>query len=95
MDEGFGLTPVEAAICKIPVLTTKEASLYEATRGLVHYYDKPKDYLELADKISSIIEKTDSVDELESISKKLKEAYSIDNSAKGYWKIFRGITRKG
>ena len=95
MDEGFGLTPVEAAICKIPVLTTKEASLYEATRGLVHYYDKPKDYLELADKISSIIEKTDSIDELESISKKLKEAYSIDNSAKGYWKIFRGITRKG
>ena len=41
--EGFGRTPVEAAICKIPVISTKETSLYEATQGLCNYVENATD----------------------------------------------------
>lgn len=40
--EDFGRTPVEAAIYKIPVISTKETSPYEATLGLCNYIDDTK-----------------------------------------------------
>ena len=45
--EGFGRTPVEAAICRIPVISTKETSLFEATQGLCSYVENPTDEKEL------------------------------------------------
>ena len=41
--EGFGRTPVEAAMCRVSVISTKETSLFDATMGLVNYVENAKD----------------------------------------------------
>ena len=94
MDEGFGLTPVEAAMCKIPVLTTKEASLYEATKGLVNYYNDPKDYVELSKRINELMKCRSDENRLAKISGELKKYYSIERSAIKYWTIFEKMLGK-
>lgn len=87
--EGFGRTPVDAAICKIPVISSKATSLYEATMGLVNYYENPTDSSELAEKIIEVINTPTSEDELNSISEKLVDAYSPKSVAEKYMKIFQ------
>jgi len=41
LQEGFGRTPVEAAMHRIPVITTKGSSLYEVTKGKLVYINDP------------------------------------------------------
>ncbi len=86
--EGFGRTPVEAAICNIPVISTKETSLYEATMGLCNYVENSTDENELADLIEKKLEKPDSKDKLAEIADTLKENYKPENLAKEYVEKF-------
>lgn len=86
--EGFGRTPVEAAICGIPVISTKETSLYEATQGLCTYVENPEDEKELADKIIDLIKNYPSEKTLSEIAQKLEERYQKENCAKLYLRIF-------
>ena len=51
--EGFGYTPIEAAICKTPVISTLAESLPDVTANLLNYYDPPFAY----DKLSVLINK--------------------------------------
>ncbi len=83
--EGFGRTPVEAAICKIPVISTKETSLYEATLGLCNYVDNAKDEKELAGLILKKLKQADSADKLSEIANKLTANYKPMQLAKMYW----------
>lgn len=86
-NEGFGRTPVEAAICGVPVISTKATSLYEATKGLVNYYEEPENVDELAEKILECLQKSD-VSNLKKISEELADCYSPKNCAKMYWDVF-------
>ncbi len=86
--EGFGRTPVEAAMCKIPVISTKETSLYDATMGLVNYVENAKDEKELADLILNKMNNPDSKEKLSQIADKLKSEYTPENCASKYWEIF-------
>lgn len=86
--EGFGRTPVEAAICKIPVISTKETSLYEATQGLCNYVENATDEKELAELILNIIENPPKARHLEEIAQKLKERYKKENCGKLYLNLF-------
>lgn len=86
--EGFGRTPVEAAICRIPVISTKDTSLFEATRGLVHYVDDSKNPQELADRIIEVLENPDSEEKLDEISKALLREYNPLNCARKYLQVF-------
>lgn len=88
-NEGFGRTPVEAAICRIPVISTKAASLYEATKGLVHYYENPEDDKELAQVILNCLQNPDTCEQLEKISQELSVAYAPETCAKQYWDILK------
>ena len=58
--EGFGRTPVEAAICNRPVISTKETSLFEATMGLCSYVENATDENELAKLILEKLNNPDS-----------------------------------
>ena len=85
--EGFGRTPVEAAICKIPVISTKETSLFEATMGLCNYVENAKDEKELAALMKDKIFNLDNTEKLNKISETLAKNYEPENLAKKYWEI--------
>lgn len=86
--EGFGRTPVEAAICKIPVISTKETSLYEATQGLCNYVENAMDEKELADTMLYLIKNPPAEKQLAETAQKLRERYKKENCAKLYLKLF-------
>lgn len=85
--EGFGRTPVEAAICKIPVISTKETSLYEATMGLCNYVENARDEQELASLMLEKLENPDSEAKLSETAGTLKANYEPVNLAKQYWEL--------
>lgn len=86
--EGFGFTPIEAALYNIPVICTKVSALYETTKGLLNYYDPPTDEKALSDVIRMVL--TAPVDEkkLHNISEIYKISYSQKTQAQAYIKLF-------
>lgn len=90
--EGFGRTPVEAAICKIPVISTKETSLFEATMGLCNYVEKAKDEKELASLIHEKLVNPDSAETLEQIARTLTENYEPERLSKRYMELFSKLS---
>lgn len=80
--EGFGRTPVEAAICKIPVISAKETSLFEATQGLCLYAENAKDEKEFAKLMVNTIENPPEEKKLSEIAAQLSECYNRENCAK-------------
>lgn len=87
--EGFGRTPVEAAICKIPVISTKETSLFEATMGLCSYVENAKDEKELEKLMLEKLTNPDSSEKLSEIAEKLQSNYEPTGLAKKYWEIMK------
>lgn len=91
VNEGMGRTPVEAMQCGIPVLTTKETALYEATLGLAEYCDNPFDEFEMAKRIGKILEHEKDEVKLQNISSKVTKEYSVENIWRKYQKIIDNI----
>lgn len=89
--EGFGYTPIEAAIHKAPVLTSKCGAIEEVTCQKVKYYNNPLDSDELADAIISILDNPPTKLELENISTFFAEKYSLENQANAYDNILKTI----
>lgn len=79
--EGFGRTPVEAAMLEIPVLTTRETSLPEATMELVHYYEPARDENALAEAILSVFSSPQSPEQRREIARILREQYAPERIA--------------
>lgn len=84
--EGFGYTPIEAAMLETPVLTSKETALYETTMGLLNYYEPAKDYKILANRIKEILANPPSQDELRNIAHMLTLQYDMCGQAQKVWK---------
>ncbi|MEP4147176.1 MAG: glycosyltransferase [Halioglobus sp.] len=74
--EGFGYSPIEAAIHEIPVVCSKEGALYETTRGLLNYYSPVDDAEQLAGKIENILLKKTCTEKLRKISREYMDVYS-------------------
>lgn len=90
--EGFGRTPVEACIAKVPVISTKETSLHEATMGLATYVEDPCDENELAELMLEKLAHPESEERLDFVSRTLLNAYSAETCAKKYLDIFEEMT---
>ena len=91
LSEGFGRTPVEAAICGIPVISSVSDSLQEATMGLLHYYQDATDEAELATLMLQVLQTPQKKEELEQISCKLQTEYAPFRMAEKYWEIFQKV----
>lgn len=76
LHEGFGYTPIEAAICGVPVISSTSEALKESTQGLLNYYEPANDYISLSKKIDEIISTPQSKASLDAIAEKLKKDYS-------------------
>lgn len=74
--EGFGYTPIEAAIHGCPIICSNIPSLYESTLGLAFYYGNPTDYRSLAKVISKVLSSNNS-DRVRNIAEEYINTYSI------------------
>lgn len=91
--EGFGYTPIEAAMQNTAVITSKETALFETTMGLLNYYEPPCDFVALSNKIYDILLNRPSEKQLINISETLEKKYSALNQAKSFNKFFNQITK--
>lgn len=73
--EGFGYTPVEAAMCGTPVICTRETALPEVTMGLVNYYEPALDHIALKNKIMEVLKNYPTKEQLKVISDTFKAQY--------------------
>ena len=90
--EGFGLTPVDAAIYKVPVICSNIDTLRETTMNLVSYFN-PEDESALATLMLGIIKNPPK--NLDFISNKLQDEYSVIQQAKRYINIFKQYEDNG
>lgn len=76
LDEGFGYTPVEAALCLCPVVCSRCGALPETTMGLADYYDDPLDDKMLADAIRMVLDRPKDLSSLRETASRYKDEYS-------------------
>ena len=77
--EGFGMPPVEAMIRGIPVVTTKETSIYEVTQGKAIYVGMPQNASEWLHTIRNI----------SGMKKSFVNQYDICSIADKYFELFK------
>ena len=92
--EGFGWTPIEAAVLKTPVLVSDIPALREVTCGRIETFD-PHSPKQLAEKILNKISSPDSDDKLEELSQFFLEEYSLDTQIRQFTDvILKALGRK-
>lgn len=89
--EGFGMTPVEAMGMGIPVISSKETALPEATKNLANYYEPPEDTNALADQIRQVLHNGLDEKELEAIRNKMTQSYDYRTIAQQYYDFFTDV----
>ncbi|MCR8912775.1 glycosyltransferase family 4 protein [Barnesiella sp. ET7] len=89
--EGFGFTPIEAALYEIPVICSKESALVETTKGLLNYYEPATDEKKLAETILQLINNPIDKAVLSSISLEYINSYSTKNQAGQFIALFNTI----
>ncbi len=82
LHEGFGYTPIEAAICGTPVICTKETALPEVTMGMLNYYEPALDFIALKNRIQEVLENYPTKEQLKKISDTFKAEYENVKQAK-------------
>ena len=85
--EGFVRGPIEAALHGIPVLTSKETSLYEVTMGLLEYVTEPTDAEEMAQHMLRILSNGPTYD-IQQVKKIYLKAYAPETVAASLWDVF-------
>lgn len=85
--EGFGLTPIEAAVYKCPVIVSNIKTLVEVTDNKVGTFN-PISIRSIADSIMRIISNPPTRDERESLSNYFKQKYSLRNQINAYLYYF-------
>lgn len=86
--EGFGYTPIEAAICKCPVICSMCEALPDTTQNLVNYYTPPLDEVALSQAILQILKTPPSYNKLAEISTILRQKYSPTKQIKSFLSLF-------
>lgn len=89
LKEGFGYTPIEAAMCGCPVVSTKCEALGDTTRNLLFYYNPPLDEYALAEQVMFLVKNPPSERRLQLISEEYKRVYSEYKQIKCLLKIIQ------
>ena len=85
--EGFGYTPIEAAIYKCPVISTKCEALSDTTQDKFIYLDSPFDDLRLSSLIQDVLCKKEDKDSLVKKADFFKKKYNVINQKNEILKI--------
>lgn len=95
LNEGFGRTPIEAAMHRIPVISSRCDSLPEVTMEMLYYYDPPCDFNVLAAKIMEVLSSKNDTEKLKLIAEKYKKTYSCRSVAEQYWELIEEVCSRG
>lgn len=87
--EGFGFTPIEAAIHGAPVITTTETALKESTLGILNYYVPATDEKSLAEKMNELLKKPQTKEELDRISETFLSEYNYKKQASKVYEFLK------
>lgn len=90
--EGFGLTPIEAAIYKVPMAVSNIATLIEVTDNKVRTFD-PLSVESISNVMLDILENPPSSEVLTKLSEYYKEKYSIKKQVTEFVKLFGDVMR--
>lgn len=90
--EGFGYTPIEAAIYGAQVLTNKETALYETTMGLLNYYEPAIDDKAMANEIERLLTNPIPPNKLSEISRAFRKQYNNLNQAKKIYNLLVSLS---
>ena len=90
--EGFGYTPIEAAIHGAQVLTNKETALYETTMGLLNYYEPAMDDEKMANEIERLLADPIPIDKLSEISRTFQEQYNNQNQTRKLYNLLESLS---
>lgn len=87
LKEGFGYTPIEAALYEVPVVCSKESALYETTCGLLNYYEPATDPVSLKNAILRVLNNPPA--NLKETAHEFAERYSEDKQACNFMRLFK------
>lgn len=87
--EGFGYTPIEAAICKCPVICSRCEALPDTTQNKLIYYHPPQDTKALGDTIMHTLQNPPSSRQLNQISADYTNAYSCSKQVQDFMYLFQ------
>lgn len=85
--EGFGYTPIEAAICECPVICSTCEALPETTLNQLEYYNPVYDAIELSNKIKKILTSPPSSSSLKATSQLFLNKYSPEKQAQNIYNL--------
>ena len=89
--EGFGYTPIEAALSKVPTICSLSEALPYSTQGLLNYYKPVDDYNELAKKMLDVLNDPPPKEQLDAIAIKFKEDYSPKRQIEQFCKLIQTL----
>lgn len=89
--EGFGYTPIEAAISKVPVICSTSEALPDSTQKLLNYYEPVDDYKILASKMRELLKVPPSKEHINTIATKFKEDYSPQKQIERFCTLIQRI----
>lgn len=89
--EGFGYTPIEAAMSGIPVICSTSEALPYSTQGLLYYYEPVEDYNALSTMILGVLNKPPSKQKLNDIANRFKDDYSPKRQVETFCNLIQRI----
>ncbi len=87
--EGFGIPPLEAAICRAPVLCSSATAMKNFSFFKPHFFD-PADERDFANKLQLMIDNPPSGDFLDRVAMHVKKFYPWQRSSKLFYDLIAG-----
>jgi len=87
--EGFGYTPIEAAMCCCPVISTRCEALGDTTQNMLNYYEPPYDETRLSEAIMSILKNPPTKENLQQIKSTFENLYTPNVQADSILRILQ------
>ena len=94
LNEGFGYTPIEAAICQCPVLSSMQESLPDVTKGFLNYYYPAIDEEALAHSIIKLLNNRPKQETLTKIANIYCECYSPQKQAENILQLLYNVAHQ-
>ncbi|MDY6794618.1 MAG: glycosyltransferase family 1 protein [Actinomycetota bacterium] len=93
--EGFGLPPLEAMACGVPVITSRRASLPEVVGDAALLLEDPLEPTEIADKAEALLSDTSLRSELVERGRELSRRFTWAKAAREVLQVYRQVMEGG